>query len=291
MTKGTSMTNDPAERMPWEDEIQPDDDVVEAEIVEVVEVTPALLVDADALLDDLAAHDDRARLAGALTDTLLAAVRGRSDRRRTDRLLRLQGGRVESVSDLRRELVGVAADADVMRGIAAVFTAGAKEADQIAGDLLTELPPRTVKGVEKPPASAKVGDGEGFELKVSRAVPTESFADLGAIVDVLVSWSVHVAEVATKADPEAGPLALGKLPAVTYAAGLREGIEQLRSVLAASPPVKSTALDALVVALESADLEELAKRLRKLYGRRERASGEATVKIDRTPIKPKAEKS
>lgn len=273
------------ETMPW------DDDVVEAEIVEADaptpprQLTPAITLDAAAMLDDLGGLDDRAAIAGNLTRALVDAVRTRSDARREARLARLQGERVESPSDLRRELVGAANDADTCRALAGVFTTAAKEADQIAGDLLTELPPRTVKGVEKPPASTKVGDGDGFELKVSRTVPTESFADLDQIVEILVAWGVHVAASATRADDQNGPLALSQMPAKTYAAGMRDGIASLRAVLAASPSVKSTALDALVTAIEAADEDALAKRLRKTYGRRERASGEATVKIERTPVK------
>lgn len=281
------MTTPTDDLMPWEtappEDVTPApdpvDDVVEASLVTVVDKA-GLVVDADTLLNDLGTdHTARSAFVADLSDAVTAAVRNRSDTRREARRERLQGDEPESATDLRRELVGAANDADTLKALAGVFASGAKEAELIAGDLLTELPKRTYRGQEKPVASVKVGDGEGFELKVARTQPTKAFCEVDDVVEILVAWGLRVAESATRADAGEGPLALGKMPAVTYSAGFRDGIAMLRAIIPASPDVKSTALDSLVTALEAADEEDLAARLRKAYGRKD--YGEATVKLSR----------
>lgn len=228
-------------------------------------------------------HGARAGIVGKSTDAVLEAVRARSDARRDARLTRLNGEPVESVSDLRREIVGAADDAETLEAFAGIFMAGAKEAKGMAGDLLGELPLR--RG--KPPRSAKVGDGDGFELSVSATPRTELKVDADEVVEIMIAALVSAATIATKADPAGGPLALTTMPVKVYAAGAREAVDMLRELLSSTPSFRSTAIDALVKVLENREDDELAKRLRKAYGRVE--VGEPSVKLERKPLEPTEE--
>lgn len=175
-------------------------------------------------------------------------------------------------SDLRPELIGAADDAEVLDRLAAVFVDGAKIAKGIAGDLLTELPPRADG---KPVRTMRTGDGQGFELKVTTSPKSEAFADLDAIVDVVR------ADVVGRFAPEVNDLAPVVIAHSAHSRGVREGIAAILEVLG-SPKVKTTALDELALQLEGRGEADLAKRLRAAYGRRE--VGEPSVKIERTPL-------
>lgn len=235
-------------------------------------------IDPTTILDSLADAETRFVVLERATSEIKAAVHKRADDRRQARIERLEGEEPTSESDVRLEAVGLANDADVLAALGGAFTAGAKEARDVAGDLLDEIPGRG----GKPRASLKVGDGDGFALVVTRAAARKELSVDGEEVDdVMVAYLLEVAAARTRAGD--GPLELGILPAKTYAAGVRDGIEQLRAVLAA-PKFKVTALDALVTALENLEDDTLAKRLRKAYAQVE--VGEQTTKLERKPVKP-----
>jgi len=231
----------------------------------------------DGLLDDLADSARRAITIGKIEDGIRHAVRTRADARRKARTDRLAGDQPSSEGDVRREAIGAADDSEILAAFAGAFTAGANEAKQIAGELLDELPGRG----GKPRASLKVADGEGFQLAVTRTKRTETSIKLEEVVDVVVAREAAFAAAATGADPETGPTALKIHPAKVYATGLRAGIDAILELLT-SPSFKVTALDALVKSLEDADDDDLARRLRKAYGRVEK--GEPTIKLERKPL-------
>jgi hypothetical protein len=216
-------------------------------------------------------------------DTVVDAVRRRHDARRTLRIEKLEGEAPTSSTDVRRELIGAANDADALSALAAAFAAGATEAKGIGGDLLDELPGRG----GKPRASIKAADGHGCEVVLTRSKPTKLSVDLDELIEVLVAHGVAAAQDATANDRENGPLALKTHPAKVYAAAYRRALEDFRTLLSASPAFKSTALDELVTILENGNDDDLAKRARKSYGRKE--SGSPAVKIDRKPIESKDE--
>lgn len=233
------------------------------------------LAEAARMLDDYRDEATRRGVVGDAKRELLSVVRRRADDRRTARLERLGGEEPTSPGDVRRELVGAADDADVLTDLAAVFTAGAAEAKGIAGDLLDELPKRNTAKGPKPPSSVKAGDGQGFQLTLTRTVRTDLSVDLDEVVEVVVSSEIARYVALAGNDHDGDDVA-------TYAAGLRAGVATLRTLLSASPGFKSTALDALATRLENAGEDDLAKRLGRAYGKVEK--GEPTVKIDRKPI-------
>jgi hypothetical protein len=306
---GRSVDND---RMPWDEDPSPEPvqpagdassvsagdstsgDVVAGEIVDSpvglvdVELPPVAPVDRtpvargfsiepETILDRLSDPEVRFVVASTAETEIKAAVHKRAAERRAARVERLDGEEPESESDVRREAVGLANDADVLLALAGAFTAGAKEAQACTGDLLDELPGRG----GKPRQSLKVGDGDGFTLNVTRTQAKEVSTDDAEVVEVLVAWLLSVAEADTRADRTNGPLALGRMPVLTYAEGVRAGIEGILA-LRASGSFKVTALDALVTTLENLDDDTLARRLRKAYGRRDK--GEPTIKVERKPV-------
>lgn len=192
---------------------------------------------------------------------IAAVIRGRAEERKAGR-----PEKVTDQADLRPEMVGAADDAEVLDRLGAVFVDVSKIAKGIAGDLVAELPVK--RG--KPVRTVRMGDGHGSELTINTAQPTEAYAELDDIIDVVATATIG----GHGALPTANPV-------VEYAAGVREGIAAVLEVLAA-PKVKTTALDALATKLEGRDEDALAKRLRGLYGRRDK--GEPTVKIDRKPL-------
>lgn len=202
-----------------------------------------------------------------LRTDVLDVVRRRSVTRRQDRIRRLDGEAPSTPGDLRREVVGATNDASVLEAVAGVFAAGAVEAKAIAGELLDELPP--YRG--KPRASIKVGDGQGMELTVKREARRDLEVNVDEIVDVLVAWQVSGYETETSTGT-----------ATTYAAGVRDGIAILRGVLSTTPTFRSSALDAVALSLENDGEDDLARRLRKAYGRVEK--GEPRVVVDRKPL-------
>lgn len=221
----------------------------------------------DQLLDDLAEPVNLTRQTASMRDTILDVVRTRATKRR--------GARPEveklSTTDVRREAVGAADDADVLGALAGVFKAGSDEAKQIAGEILDDLPGRA----GKPPRSMRVADGRGFELAIAVSKRSELSVKHDEVDDVLAAKLV--AEVAGT-----DVVALGQMPVKPYAAGVRDGIAALRGVLASSPAYRSTALDSLVKQLQNLDDDDLAKRLTKAYGKVEK--GEPSVKLERKPL-------
>lgn len=199
----------------------------------------------------------------AVRDRVTEVVRSRAD----DRKAAHRPDVVEDRSDLRLELVGAADDSEVLERLASSFTEGAKVAKGIAGDLILELPQRGARPIR----TVKVGDGHGSELSVNVSVPTEAYAELDTIVDILAT-----AEIAGS-----GTEPWGDGP-TTYAAGVRQGMAALLEVLA-SPKVKTTALDSIRTNLEGRGEDALAKRLKAAYGRRDR-DVDPTVKIERKPL-------
>lgn len=229
----------------------------------------------DRFLDDLRDDATRSETVRAMRDTVLDAVRRRSDTRHAARVKRLDGAAPESPTDVRLEVVGAADDADSLAALAAVFAAGAKEAKGIAGEILDELPGRG----GKPRGSLRVGDGQGFELVLTRSGRRDLSVEVDEVVDVLVADLVAQAEKIPN---------LEKSVAI-YSTGIRDGVKALRDLLSSTPSFRSTALDAFVKRLENRDDDDLAKRLRKAYGRVE--SGEPSIKLDRKPIEETGDES
>lgn len=225
----------------------------------------------DRLLDDLGTDPGALALTvGNVRDDVLAAVRTRADARRAERVKLLDGAEPAHATDVRVEVVGACDDADVLEGLAGAFATGVREARGIAGDLVHELPGRG----GKPRASLKVGDGKGFELSLTRSQRRELSVDVDEVVDVIVATLI-------------GRLMVDEEQRVEdYAAGIRDGISELRDVLSTSPTFRSSALDALVKRLEDRGEDPLARHLRKAYGRVD--VGEASVKVDRKPLPPVA---
>jgi hypothetical protein len=221
----------------------------------------------DELADDTARRDQLVRQG---KDAVLSAIRGRADERRAAREAKLGEDGTPSTADLRREAVGAADDSENLTALAGIFLAGATEAKQIAGELLDDLPQRG----GKPRASLKVGDGHGFELTVTRSKRTEVAVDADKVIGVLVPWLVGH-------DTSGRPRDWVE-DAAAYAQGAREALGLFRSLLAASPGFKSTALDSLVKRLQNADEDDLATRLTAAYGRVEK--GEPSVKLERKPL-------
>lgn len=232
-----------------------------------------------AALDNLADLTVRQATIRPAIDTVVTAVRQRA----ADRAVR-RPAKVKDPADLRREIVGVTRDGDVLAEMARVFTTGAEETKGILGDLLDELPTRG----DRPRMSAKVEDGDGFDLKITRSRRTEVKVDDEALDDVLATWLVAAAEdrhkrLKAEGNESESPIAIATHPAKAYAAGVRAALGSLRNVLSASPGYRTTALDSLVRVMGGADEDELASRLAKAYGRVER--GEPSIKLDRTPVK------
>ena len=265
-TKGDTMTRNP-DPFPWDtDEAangarypgdtgddptpEPDPEPAAAEL----EPYAGLQLDPETMLDAFAAYPARSQVVAQASAAMTHAVRTRADERRDARRKRVGDAGVQHTADLRREIVGAANDCDVLTDLGGAFLAAAKEAKGITGDLLDELPARN----GKPRASAKVGDGEGFDLTVTRTTPTTLSVDTGEVVDVLVA-----------------SLAIEQ----QHAQGLRDGMAALLELLSSSPGWKSTALDALVRRLQNAGEDDLAARLSRAYGKSER--GEAAVKLAR----------
>lgn len=169
---------------------------------------------------------------------------------------------VTSSTDVRDRATRLADAADLLAGLSGAFGAAAKEATSAAGELVLDVPTRD----GKPRRTLRFGDGYGSDLLVSLTPTTETFADLDVIVDVLV------------ADRSPGYSADPKV-VEPYAAGMRAGIRALREILSASPSVRTTALDGLVLDLEDGGETALAGRLRAAYGRREK--GEPRAKVER----------
>lgn len=268
---------DPAQRLA---EVRAEADVAEvAQAAAEVGSTPVQWIGiegVEASLENLAEPNKRREVTRAAIDTILNAVRTRADRR-----AKARPDKVRHVEDLRLELVGAGDDAEILDDLGRVFTTGATEARKIAGDLLGELPSRGAG----PRRSAKVADGLGYELKVSASVRTETKVKHETLDDVLVAWLLLVAEGKVGTDAEPDPvMKLGQMPAKTYAAGARDALVTLRSLLGASPPYRSTALEQLVKAMGSASQDDLAKRLRDAYGKVEK--GEPSIKLERTVIEP-----
>lgn len=259
-----STTTDP---YPWEtSSAEPAADPIRIEAPEVTtpDSVPASgrILDAYRILDELAGDPlGLAKYTASVRDAVADVVRGRAEERKAGR-----PAEVTDQADLRPEMIGAADDAEVLKRLGSVFIDSGKIAEGIAGDLVAELPLK--RG--KPQRTVRMGDGHGFELTVNTAQPTEAFADLDDIIDVVATATIG----GHGALPTANPV-------VEYAAGVREGIAALLEVLGA-PKVKTTALDALATKLEGRDDGALAKRLRALYGRRDK--GDPTVKIDRKPL-------
>lgn len=261
------MTN---QTLPWEDGVDrtptPDDVPLPTLLEDDLLDGPTV----DAVLDELGENPlDLATTTARLRDTILDRVRNRGDVRRADRVRRLDGDDPASPTDVRREVVGGTLDADVLSALGGAFLTGATEARAIAAGVLDELPGRG----GKPRASLKVADGHGFELTMKREQRRDLSVDVDQVVDVLVS-----SLVSSETDASA----------VAYADGIRAGIAAIREVLSTTPTFRSTALDSLATRLENAEEEDLARRLRKAYGRVE--VGEPRVTVDRKPIAPEGEK-
>lgn len=234
--------------------------------------------DVAAMLDALADDTQRRTLVGRGRDATVHAVRTRAGARAEHR-----PEKIVDATDLRAEIVGAADDAETLAALASIFAEGAKEARQIGGELLDELPKRGGKAR----ASAKVGDGHGYELTLKRARTSALSVDHDAVDDVLVAWLLKVAEVEQRLAVEEGkaddgPLALKTLPAKLYASGLRDGIAMLRGILSSSPDYKSTELDRIRTTLEDRNEDDLAKRLRDAYAKVEK--GEPRVTLERKPL-------
>jgi hypothetical protein len=239
------------------------------------------------VLDQLVDVGIRNRLTRQAKDELRTDLRRRGDDRRRAREERLGDDPVKSQTDVRKELVGAAHDVEILTDLAGVFLEGAKEAKGILSDTLDELPERG----GKKRASAKVGEDESFELKVTRASATKLSTKDEDLDDVLAA--IALADVGRLHDglkaageEKSSPIALGIHPAKVYAAGVRAGIGALRDLLGATPGYKSTALDALVTRIEGLDEDELAKRLRASYGKV--ATGEPSIKIEHVELKKEA---
>lgn len=221
------------------------------------------------ILDELSADPTRRNLTEAsLRDQAIAVVNTRAMARTAEREQRLAGGDPATPSDIRREMVGAADDADVLRAFGRAFSDAAKQGDVIAGELVPLLPPH--RGTA-PRRSVVVGDGHGFDLKVSNTPKTQAFANLDVIVDVLA---------ASLADEATGGWTEDQL--ICRARGVRMGMAALLGVIS-SPTVKTTALDSLVKRLDESGEEDLAKRLGAAYGRKE--VGDPTIKVERTAQK------
>lgn len=251
------------------------------------EIVPrSMTLDVDGVLDELTDLVVRQTTTAGMKDAVRHTIRTRADERRKAREDRLGDDPVKSATDVRKELVGAAHDAEVLDALAGVFTAGAKEAKGVVGDTLDELPHRG----GKPRASAKVGEDDSFELKITRTGASKLSTKDEDLDDVLVgivlagAEKIHASE--SDKDTPSDPLAMGRMPAVTFAAGVRSGISVLRSLLGATPGYKSTALDALVAQVEGWDEDELAKRLRASYGKV--PTGEPSIKIEHVELKKEA---
>ncbi len=258
-----------------------DDPEIDAQLDEATAgaiVPRNMTLDVDGVLDELGDLVVRQTTTAGMKDAVRHTIRTRADERRRAREERLGDDPVKSATDVRRELVGASRDAEVLEALAGVFTAGAKEAKGVVGDTLDELPERG----GKPRQSAKVGEDDSFELKITRSGSTKLSTKDEDLDDVLVAIALAGAEKIhddpdTKGTNE-DPLGLGRMPAVTFAAGVRSGISILRSLLGATPGYKSTALDSLVAQIEGWNEDELAKRLRATYGKV--PTGEPTIKIE-----------
>lgn len=200
--------------------------------------------------------DEVAAMSGALGRTLADEVRGLAVEARAAR----PEGPVTDVV-LAPELRVLADARDTLAALAKAFTTGANEARDAAGEVLVELagdPRRTV--------TVKVPDGHGWLLTASRRQPTETQANLGEVIDLLVAdlpaqYEGNVAE------------------ARAYASGIRQGIQELLRLVS---PVKwkSTALDEWKQRLEAAEKHDLAIRLGHAYGRP--SKGKPSITFERS---------
>lgn len=179
---------------------------------------------------------------------------------------------VKSATDLRREASGLADDADVLAALGGALVAGAEEARLSLGELMLDLPDGNRR------RTMRVGDGHGTELVVKREPRTELSAQTTEIVDVLVAQYAGQVSAGAATDNVTAEVARERL------AAYREGMHALLALLSSRLSWKSTALDALVVELEQAEEDDLARRLRKAYARVEK--GDPRVSYNRE--QPKA---
>lgn len=217
--------------------------------------------DASALLLSLEPREDVA----AFTRDLRARVNGRIDSAYSALAAARRDDQPVEVA-VRPEVQWLAASHDTLMAMSNVFRDAAGMVKSIAADVVQDARPDRdlVKNGGSASLRVPVAQGAAPEVKVTVTRPTEAFADLDAILDVLVAHLVGVAADAEVSGEEVE----------AYARGARDMIAAAQDVT--SPwKVKTSALDVLVRRLP----EDLAGRLRAAYGRRP-VDREPTVKFE-----------
>lgn len=172
---------------------------------------------------------------------------------------------------VRDELRWAASVIDTLDAVRRVFADTVKHVKGVTADVVQEARPDRdlVKhgGTASLRMPARPQSDDDVKVTVTRA--TESWADLDAVLDVLVAHLI---------DEHAHDLDVGE--AEPYGRGVRDGLALAREVT--SPwAVKSTALDALARRMP----EPLSTRLAAAYGRRP-VDREPTVKVETVRAKP-----
>lgn len=214
----------------------------------------------DSLVLDISPQQDVA----AFTRDLRARVEGRIDSAYSALYAARRDDQPVEVA-VRPEVRWLAASHDTLMAMAGVFRDAAGMVKSIAADVVQDARPDRdlVKRGGSASLRVPVTPGATSEVKVTATRPTEAFADVDAILDVLV------AHLLTDYDGN---------DITEYALGARAALAAAQDVT--SPwKVKTSALDVLVRRLP----EDLAGRLRAAYGRRP-VDREPTVKFEAVEV-------
>ena len=213
--------------------------------------------------------DEVGPFAGSLRAGIVDYVQGRH----VELVAQRPEGKRLTTAAAQPELVFLAQSSATLDAIGDAVKAGAKEARDLAGEVLVDLTgERALKGGT---VSERVSDQHGG-IKVTRTQPTETVVQQEHVLDVLVAHLLDLREH----DEEAG--AREQAWQGYYARGVREGVAALLELV--SPlKWKTTAIDALVQELERRELEPLAIRLDHAQGKKPK--GNPSTKVERTPAK------
>ena len=228
---------------------------------------PAVLAGAVGLaVRDWTNPDEVGPFAGRLRAGIVDYVQGRH----VELVAERPEGKRLTTAAAQPELVFLAQSSATLDAIGDAVKAGAKEARDLAGEVLVDLNgERALKGGT---VSERVSDQHGG-IRVTRTQATETVVDREQVVDVLVASLVDKLEKDGLEDA-------GELRA--YALGMRDGIAALVGLV--SPlKWKTTAIDALVQELERRELEPLAIRLDHAQGKKPK--GNPSTKVERTAAK------
>ncbi len=205
---------------------------------------------ADSVVLDLGPHDD----VTTFTRDLRSAVIGRIDSGYSALLAVRPDDQPIEVA-VRDEVRWLAATVDTLSAVGRVFTDAARYAKSIAGDVVQEARPDRdlVKHGGTASLRMPVRPQAEQDVKVTVTRATEPYADLDAILDVVVA---HLIDAAAETN-------LSGAEVDAYAVGARDALAAAREVT--SPwKVKTSSLDVLARRLP----EPLADRLTAAYGRR-----------------------